>query len=492
MMLSARVVILLLLLIGGWLRMAPASDLQSDVQSVLHEKILRKTTVGISVVRLGTSEDSTTPLYRLEDELPLVPASNLKLITTSAALDRLGPDFRFRTLLLRHGNDLVVIGDGDPTFGDAEFLKKSGWKTTTIFENWAAQLKKRSVTSAADIVVDDSIFEENFIHPHWPGNQLDKRYVAEVAGLALNANCVDFTIFPTAPGQPVRYTLDPATQYLTVRNTCVTGYENAVGLNRDVGANSVLLHGQTPARGTASVSVTIHDPALYAGTVFAETLRSSGMTLTGTVKRDRTLRASLEKDRSGWTVLGIHETPITVVLARANKDSMNLYAESLCKRLGFETAHATGSWENGTAAVSEFLKHVGVPETEHHLDDGSGLSKQNSIAARAIVRVLTYNYFSKNRQPFMDSLAVAGVDGTLDDRFRGSDLRRRVFGKSGFVEGVSSLSGYLRARDGGWYAFSILMNGIPHLSNSEVKLLQEKIIKAVDASTAATASTASQ
>lgn len=491
MRLSAPIV-LCLFLIGFAPLSACGGDLQGEVQSLLHEKLLRKTTVGIDVVRLGASESRSEPIYRLEDELPLVPASNLKLITTSAALDQLGPDFKFRTLLVRRGNDLAFIGDGDPTFGDSEFLKKAGWKSTTVFQNWAEQLKKRSVASIGDLLVDDSVFEETFVHPHWPANQLDKRYAAEVAGIALNANCVDFTIIPTAPGQPVGFSLDPPTQYVAVRNACITGSENAVGLNREAGTNSILLHGQTPARGTATVSVTIHDPPLFAGTVFAETIRSAGITRSGSVRRDRSIRAQIQKDRSAWQVLAIHETPISVVLARANKDSMNLYAESLCKRLGFETAHASGSWENGTAATGAFLRRAGAPDTEFRLDDGCGLSKENAIAARAIVRVLTYNFFGKNRQAFMDSLAVAGLDGTLDDRFRGSDLRRRVFGKSGFVEGVSSLSGYLHARDGGWYAFSILMNGIPHLSNSEVKVLQERIIKSVDSSVLATASSVAQ
>ncbi len=491
MRLSAPIV-LFFLLTGLAPLAASGGDLQGEVQSILHEKLLRKTTVGIDVERLGASENQTDSIYRLEAELPLVPASNLKLITTSAALDALGADFKFRTLLVRRGDELAVIGDGDPTLGDAEFLKKAGWKTTTVFANWAEQLKKRSVTAITNVLVDDSVFEETFIHPHWPANQLDKRYVAEVAGLALNANCIDFVITPTAPGHPVGFSLDPPTQYVTVRNTCLTGTENAVGLNRDVGTNAILLHGQTPARGTANVSVTIHDPPLFAGTVFAETLKNAGIAMSGSVRRDRSIRFQIEKDKTAWQILAIHETPISVVLARANKDSMNLYAESLCKRLGFKTAHTSGSWENGTAAVGAFLNRAGVPQSEYHLDDGCGLSKENSIAARAIVHVLTYNFFGKNRQAFMDSLAVAGVDGTLDDRFRGSDLRRRVFGKSGFVEGVSSLSGYLHARDGGWYAFSILMNGIPHLSNSEVKVLQERIVKSVDSSVLATASTVTQ
>jgi D-alanyl-D-alanine carboxypeptidase/D-alanyl-D-alanine-endopeptidase (penicillin-binding protein 4) len=179
-----------------------------------------------------------------------------------------------------------------------------------------------------------------------------------------------------------------------------------------------------------------------------------------------------------WQALAVHETPIAQALARANKDSVNLYAECLAKRLGFAATGQSGSWENGTAAVGAFLKKAGVAETEFKLDDGCGLSKQNRISPNAIVRVLMYDYFSPNRQAFLSSLSIAGSDGTLEHRFANTDLRGRVFGKSGFVKGVSSLSGYLMARDGNWYAFSILMNGIPELSNSGVKVLQEGIVSA--------------
>ncbi|MDB5301207.1 MAG: D-alanyl-D-alanine carboxypeptidase/D-alanyl-D-alanine-endopeptidase, partial [Phycisphaerales bacterium] len=108
------------------------------------------------------------------------------------------------------------------------------------------------------------------------------------------------------------------------------------------------------------------------------------------------------------------------------------------------------------------------------------------ISPHGLARVLTFNFYGKNHDLFFSTLSVAGVDGTLDDRFRHADvrdLRRRVVGKSGFIEGVSTISGYLKARDEQWYAFSIMMNGIPRLSNSEIKQLQEKIIKAVDTST---------
>jgi D-alanyl-D-alanine carboxypeptidase/D-alanyl-D-alanine-endopeptidase (penicillin-binding protein 4) len=132
--------------------------------------------------------------------------------------------------------------------------------------------------------------------------------------------------------------------------------------------------------------------------------------------------------------------------------------------------------------MTAFMKRIGVPENQFHFDDGCGLSKQNNVSATALTQVLTYNYYTHNRQTFFSSLAVAGIDGTLEERFRGSDLRTRVFGKSGFVEGVSALSGYVHAKDGHWYAFSILMNGIGPKTNGAIKPLQEKIITAVDRS----------
>jgi D-alanyl-D-alanine carboxypeptidase/D-alanyl-D-alanine-endopeptidase (penicillin-binding protein 4) len=471
---------ILVWVLGGSVALA---DMQSEIRATLQDKLLHKATVGIEVVQLGSSASQVKPIYSLDSDSPLVPASNLKLAITSAALDGLGPDFKFRTMLVRVGDDLVIIGDGDPTFGDAEYLKRAGWDVTTVFQHWAGQLQKLKIAAVHDVIVDDSVFEEPAVHPHWPMDQIDQRYVAEVAGLNLNANCVDFTISPGAMGQAVQYSTNPLTRYLTVRNTCVTGSENAVGLSRDAGSNDVLLHGEMPARGTVTASVTVHDPSMFAATVFGETLRSTGIKVTGTVRRDRTVRSRHDAGALKWTVLGINETALPTALARANKDSMNLYAECLCKRLGFAEAHEPGSWANGTAAVGKFLHHAGVPAEQFTLDDGCGLSKFNSISPQAICKVLTYNFYSPNRQTFAASLAVAGVDGTLDDRFRGSDIRGRLFGKTGFVEGVRCLSGYLHARDDQWYAFSILMNGVPHQSKIEVNELQERIVKAVDSNT---------
>lgn len=487
-----------------WINTPAFADLAGEIKAVLMDRLLARADVGVEVVRLGTTPESSTFIFKHDSEIPLIPASNLKVVTTSAALDGLGADFRFRTVLAKHGEDLVLIGDGDPTLGDVELLKKVGWDATTVFRNWAEALRKRGITHVQNVIVDDSVFEENGVHKGWPADQLDRHYCAEVGGVNLNINCVDFFLLSTSEGNYCGYRAVPATDYMTVKNTCISGGENAIRASRQTGTNNVSLGGSCPQSTGVPVLVTVHDPSLFAATVLAETFGTNGISVRGKIARDRTARAEVIKQAGGaaatepaktpattvtttatttpvpWQPLAVHETPLSQALARANKDSVNLYAECLCKRLGYAVSGQSGSWENGPAAVGAFLKKAGVDETEFQLDDGCGLSKKNRISPNALVRVLMYNYFSPNRQAFFNSLSVAGTDGTLEHRFTNSDLRGRVFGKSGFVKGVSSLTGYLEARDGNWYAFSILMNGIPDLSNSAIKPLQDAIVRAVD------------
>jgi serine-type D-Ala-D-Ala carboxypeptidase/endopeptidase (penicillin-binding protein 4) len=458
------------------------ADLTGDINAILKDKGLGKASVGVEIVRLGRTDADSKEIFQRDARTPLTPASNLKLTTTSAFLDHVGPDFKFHTTLLEHGGDLVLIGDGDPSFGDAEYLRRVGWKTTTVFENWAAQLKKLNIKSVRNVIVDDGIFDQQFFNPDWSIKQLDHWYEAQVGGMNLNTNCIDFYVKPTKAGVRVEYGLVPNTRYVTVDNSCVTGI-NDVQLGRKPGTNDIELKGKAPPGNDSPFQETIQDPPMYAATVLAETIGTSGIPVSGQVVRDRTASQQRQTSVAGaWKVIGINQTPLAVALARANKDSINVYAECLCKRLGHETSHAAGSWENGTAAVGAFLRKAGVAETEFHLDDGSGLSRQNRISPHALGRVLSYDFHSRNHDAFINSLSIAGVDGTLERRFAGTDLRRRVMAKSGFVDGVSCLSGYLKTRDGQWYAFSIMMN---HLGATGLgKAVQEKIVRAVDANAA--------
>jgi D-alanyl-D-alanine carboxypeptidase/D-alanyl-D-alanine-endopeptidase (penicillin-binding protein 4) len=294
---------------------------------------------------------------------------------------------------------------------------------------------------------------------------------------------VDFYLRVTSNGEPVKYIADPTTRYISVTNTCLSGGDNAIWLSRLPGGNNVVLKGHTPYNTDVPVSVTVHDPSLFAATVFQETLATTGVTIkSANPVRDRKLRTQLLKtpidQDPSWRLLAIYETPLATVMARANKDSMNIYAEALCKRVGAASGEP-GSWKNGTGAIAEHLLAIGVPASEFKMDDGCGLSKENVISANALCKVLSHNWHNPaTKDAYFASMSIAGKDGTLEHRFAGTDLRGRVFGKSGFVNNVRTLSGYLQAKDGNWYVFSVLINQLSDTVTG--KNLQELIVKAVD------------
>ena len=164
------------------------ADLAGDVSKALQNKAVKADKLGIEILELG--DGSAAPprtVFEHNATKPLGPASNLKVVTTAAALELLGRDFRFRTMLAvrpvagADGTfDVAIVGDGDPTLGDAEMLSKLGWGVDTVFVNWAGVLKQRGVTRVRNVCVDDSVFDEVFVHPNWPADQQHKRYVAQV------------------------------------------------------------------------------------------------------------------------------------------------------------------------------------------------------------------------------------------------------------------------------------------------------------------------
>ena len=457
------------------------ADLSADIRQILSDKVLTRAVSGIQVVKLSDKSDGCQILYERNSHTPLATASNMKVITTSSALHTLTPDFRFQTVLLKQGNDLVIWGDGDPTLGDAELMDKYNVPQTTVYDDWIAQINKLGITRCENILVDDSIFDTEFLHPRWGKHQFE-RFGSELGGLNFNTNILDFDVQARKNG-PVTWVTRPATNYVHITsNTCLPG-RNRVILARSANSNDVALSGSVENR--CAVGVTIHDPSLFAATVFADLLKSRRVAVTGEVKRDRTIRqryaatTDTNARNQQWQVVFISKTPIEAVVNHCNKKSINLYAEALCKRQAVAATGTSGTWTSGTAVTANFLKQLGVPEAEFQLDDGSGLSRENYITANAMVRVLIHDYYSPAKGVFLKSLPIGGVDGTLGKRFDPS-LHGRVFAKTGFIANVSALSGYIHARSGDWFAFSILMNDIPDFSNGLVKPLQDRIVKAID------------
>jgi serine-type D-Ala-D-Ala carboxypeptidase/endopeptidase (penicillin-binding protein 4) len=458
-------------------------NLSRDIRAILQDENLKNIDVGVAVVKLGESPRQTQVLFQHNSDRPFIPASNMKLITSAAAIDVLGADFSFRTSLLKRGEDLVVWADGDPTLGDTILLRPIGWDVDTLFRNWAGELKQRGITSVRNVVIDDSVFDEEFYHPGWASNYAHQRYAAQVGGLNLAVNTITFAIHARNQGEVVTYKLSPDTKYITVRNTCVMGENDAIWFSRQPQTNEIILRGETPNR-TSTVQVTIHDPSMYAGTVLAETLQRQGVTVNGRAVRDRTTRSQYESlspaQREEWKIVARHETPLAAVLPRFNKDSLNLYGEALNKRMGHAATGQSGSWENGSRAVSAFLKRIGAREEQFDIADGSGLARANTVSPQTLVQVLVHSYHQSSREMYVNSLAVGGGDGTLRNRFQNMEASGRVYAKSGFISGVTALSGYLEGKDGQWYAFSIMMNGIAPGTNATMRNLQDRIVNAVD------------
>lgn len=446
-----------------------ALSLDGDVRAILGDKALAHSAVGVAIAKVGTGGSSGAEfLFKSNANAPLMPASNLKVVTSSAALAILGPDFKFQTLLLYRDGDLFIIGDGDPTLGDPEVASKVGWSSDYVFAAWAGELKKRGITTIRNVYIDDSIFDQNFAHPNWPADQLDHAYLAQVSGLSFHFNTLGIAIKGNGS-----VATTPPTSYVSLTNEAKLGAKSTVGASRKQGTNVITVFGTVKPPGGETFEVTIHDPALYTGTVFSETLKREGVNVTGVVSRDTNVRGAYQKDSSLFTPVSTLETPIAAVLARCNKDSANLYAESLAKRLAAKATGKPGSWEGSRASIGDWLQRIGVPPEQFHLDDGCGLSRNNGISAEGMVRILATDYAASYRKTFLDSLAVGGEDGTLEKRFKG--MEGRVHAKSGFINGVSTLSGFLQSKGGDWYAFSILLN---HISGG--KPIHERIVRALD------------
>jgi len=343
---------------------------------------------------------------------------------------------------------------------------------------------------ASTAIVDGRVFDRQFVDESWPQGQLNRWYCAQVAGLNFYDNCLDVYARPTRPGESPAVTIRPEFPGQPRSNNATTGTANTFWVSRKLGSNQIGFHGQVKNT-LAPVPVTMHDPPRVFGRILADRLGQAGIAVA------EVTRPTLEQPTFEGTVLHRVRTPITAVLARCNKDSQNLFGEALLKRMGREFTGAPGSFNNGASAVRTFLSQRALKATgaaNITVTDGSGMSRENRVTARALVNLLKYMRIEDpdphRRQIFHDSLSVAGEDGTLRRRFT-DGYNGRIHGKSGYLSGVSTLSGYLEYSpdaeqpQGGaesptrTIAFSILFNNSTRPA-AEMKTIQNRIVAALD------------
>ncbi len=435
-----------------------------------------KTNYGILI--LAKQNQQFIPIFAKNIAKPLKPASNEKLITTAGALNTLSENFYFNTILGTLNEDLVIIGDGDPGFGDIRISAKSACE---IFDNWAKQLIKKGITYIpGNLIFDASIFDNTFRHPNWPKNQFNKWYTAPVAGLNLNDNCLDISV-EIKPNGNSQLIINPFTNTITINPIWQTGNSSRTIIN--VGWNSntdLILKITLGSKSAGPVSIPVPDPLIFFANICRERFESYGIKIAGKTlfKKIRNPDGSIANN---FTRIAQYSTPIFENVKRANKNSQNLFAECIFKRTGFAYARkhsgfAVGSWTSGQYAYSDFLENqLGIPENEFNIDDGSGLSDKNRLSVNTICRVLQFVLSQNWKNKFIDTLAVAGRDGTLTRRMRNTPAANRIRAKTGYISSVSALSGYLIDKGQIKVIFAMIFNDFPRAKLWQIKQIQDRI-----------------
>ncbi|MCX7906885.1 MAG: D-alanyl-D-alanine carboxypeptidase/D-alanyl-D-alanine-endopeptidase [Bacteroidetes bacterium] len=440
---------------------AQAQSLRARIERLLDQPAFANAFWGVEIRSL----QSGRIWYARNARKSFVPASNLKLLTTAAALDQLGAEWRFETSLYADGpiadgllrGDLVVRGGGDPTIG-ARFF---GDNPLAVFEAWADSLLRGGVrVITGDIIGDDDAFDDLPLGYGWSWDDEVYGYSAQISALSFNENVIEVRLLAGAePGSPARLVVRPETDYVRLYNQTLTLPADSAlreRYDRERAGNTFYVRTRLPVGQEVRARLSVDNPTLYFTTVLYETLQRRGIQVLG---RPRDVdELSIKPDYGRMRLLWTHRSPPLREIVRViNKISQNLYAELLLRALG-RARFGVGSAEAGIRAARESLVRAGLDTSRVVMVDGSGLSRLNLITPQDLVKVLLFMRGHPHGDAFFESLPIAGVDGTLANRMRRGPARGRVRAKTGFVGHVRTLSGYLQTQRGEWLVFSLMAN----------------------------------
>ena len=446
------------------------ADLAERINTIISRSLQQKVRFSIHIIKA----DSGVTVYDHNAWELMIPASNMKIITSAAALKYLGSDYEYTTRIGLCDNNLVVIGSGDPLLGDEKTDAKYGREKAWLFKDIAQNLKRNNIKTIEDIIVDSSVFDDQRVHPSWSKSELNKWYACEVSGLNFNDNCIAISTKRT--GGTVAVFLDPQTSYVKFDNKVkpISKGTSAVGTYRNKEPNKIVVYGKCRNR-VGPFDVAIERPAAFLGFLLYENLAKSGIKIKGHL-----IEKAID-DRSNFRLLKQYSTSLSDCLARCNKNSLGLVAEALFKTIAANSnpEGKYGNWDRGRELVSEFLVGLGIDESQFYIDDASGLSRKNELSAYAITKVLVDVYHSDNWNLYKDSLAVGGVDGTISEHFEEEKYKGKIIGKTGYISSVRSLSGVCSTVQGD-YIFSILTNNTNSKTRGVINDIAEAIINEAD------------
>lgn len=417
---------------------------------------------------LAVDAQSGKVLYALNETVGRIPASNMKLVTSAAALHYLGPEYVFRTEARWLDNDLMVIGGGDPVLADAATDQRKDRPTGWFLQQIVDALTQRQIKQIRNVLLDPYFFDANRSHPSWPADQLNQWYACEVSGLNYNGNCV--RIFVSRKNGSVALTMEPQNDFVELINQIKIAERGAtaVGGYRTNVPNRIIVRGTLNQAG--SFDLAIEHPSGLLGYLLAGALNNAGIQRTGDI-----IERHIE-NRSSGELLYVAENTIWDVLYRCNKDSFGLAAEALVKTVSAERTEGriNGEWEHGLGLVADYLRSLGIDNSQFILDDGSGLSRKNRLTCRILVAVLRDMYQKPYGKQFFQTLAQGGLDGTVSKFFRTPPYRGNIWGKTGYIANVRSFSGLCQTPRGD-ILFSILTEGGNAMTRQCINEITESI-----------------
>jgi D-alanyl-D-alanine carboxypeptidase/D-alanyl-D-alanine-endopeptidase (penicillin-binding protein 4) len=435
----------------GW--SSPSDSLGREIESLARQYSAEDLDWGIFIQDLSSGQ----VIYQRNGGLFLNPASNAKILTSLAALSLLGPDFTFKTQLrgtegAKKGTlkTLVLKGFGDPMF------------TTAHLEAMVRELKDRGIRVVEQIFVDGSYFDGEDFPGQMDGRQRDASFNCSVGAVSIDHNLLEIVVTPgEKAGLPVEAAALPPLPGFPLAVEAVTSRRKGRLVVKNGGKGeedlAVSVTGTLAYKaGPQNYRVSIHQPLRLAALRLSAALQYQGIE----APRDVQLACGDPKTK---ILVESQSPPLKEILQEMNKQSDNFIAEQITKVLGAEFSAVPGNTEKGAAVILKRLKEMGIQTDGITLENGSGLSKKSRVTAQTLAQVLQKSYEDpKIRAPFMSSLSVMGVDGTLRRRFRHSELAGRFLGKSGTLRGVSSLSGYVfpkNSQSNHPYLFSFIVNG---------------------------------
>lgn len=419
------------------------AQLGTSVDAVINRPLFSRARWGILVQPLS----SVQTLYERDAQKFFIPASNIKLLTTAAAVQQLGANFRIRTSVYQHADGVLrVVGRGDPSLNDSQL------------QALAKQLKQKGITQIKQLIADDSYIQGDIVHPTWQWEDVQSDYGAPVNSFILNQNVFTLKVVPQAVGKISQLVWDDANearQWRTI-NQSITVAQNQpsyINVSRDLSGGILRIQGQVVANSEPYlVNLPVVDPNYYFLRRFRTVLATEKITL------GQTLVAA------GGTNLqelaAVQSPPLSELLMETNQNSNNLYAEALLRALAIKkpTVLNKSSADVGLEVLKGSLTQLGVNSANYVLVDGSGLSRRSLVTPEAFVQTLRGIAKTPLASVYRASLPVAGKSGSLANRFRGTSAEGIVRAKTGTLTGVVSLSGYVNSSKYEPLVFSIIVN----------------------------------